>query len=109
LNLIRDGRDDLTAYPAHEVQLAHARVYIRTALKVQDRATFWRLRQGFQGYAPEPPWNVRGHAMPRRLDVLKVAPHRFSWKRAGMVGHPRGPWQVFPQRPDTSDDGGTSG
>jgi hypothetical protein len=50
LNLIRDRRDDLTAYPAHEVHLVHARVYVRTALKVQDRATFW-LRQGLQGYA----------------------------------------------------------
>jgi hypothetical protein len=29
----------------------HACVYVRTALKVQDRATFWRLRQGLQGYA----------------------------------------------------------
>jgi hypothetical protein len=54
------------------------------------------------------PWNVRVDAMPDRLEVPKVAPHRFSWKRAGMVGHPRGPWRVFPQRPDTSDDGGTS-
>ena len=51
LNLIRDRRDDLTAYPAHKVHLAHACVYVRTALKVQDRATFWRLRQGLQGYA----------------------------------------------------------
>jgi hypothetical protein len=51
------------------------------------------------------PWDVRLDAMPRSLDVPKVAPHRFSWKRAGMVGHPRGPWQVFPQRPDMSDDG----
>jgi hypothetical protein len=25
-----------------------------------------------------------------------------------MVGHPRGPWQVFAQRPDASDDGGAS-
>jgi len=55
-----------------------------------------------------PPWDVRVDAMPHRIDVPKVAPHRFSWKRAGMVGHPRGPWQVFPQRPDTSDDGGVS-
>lgn len=54
------------------------------------------------------PWDVRVDAMPRGLDVPKVAPHRFSWKRAGMVGHPRGPWQVFPQRPDAGDDGGTS-
>ncbi|MGA8574279.1 MAG: hypothetical protein WB609_01150 [Candidatus Cybelea sp.] len=46
--------------------------------------------------------------MPQRLDVPKVAPHRFSWKRAGVVGHPRGPWLVFPQRRDTSDGGGTS-
>ena len=29
-------------------------------------------------------------------------------ERAGTVGHPRGPWQVFPQRPDTSGAGGTS-
>jgi hypothetical protein len=29
----------------------HACVYVRTALKVQNRATFWRLRQGLQGYA----------------------------------------------------------
>jgi hypothetical protein len=54
------------------------------------------------------PWNARVDSMPHRLEVPKVAPHRFSWKRAGMVGHPRGPWQVFPQRPDTSDDGGSS-
>jgi hypothetical protein len=54
------------------------------------------------------PWDVRVDAMPHRLDVPKVAPHRFSWKRAGMVGYPRGPWRVFPQRPDTSDDGGAS-
>jgi hypothetical protein len=54
------------------------------------------------------PWDVRVDAMPRGLDVPKVVPHRFSWKRAGRVGHPRGPWHVFPQRPDASDDGGTS-
>jgi hypothetical protein len=54
------------------------------------------------------PWDVRANAMPDRLDVPKVAPHRFSWKRAGMVGYPRDPWRVFPQRPDTSDDGGSS-
>ena len=54
------------------------------------------------------PWDARADAMPRALDVPKVAPHRFSWKRAGTVGHPRGPWQVFPQRPDTSGAGGTS-
>jgi len=54
------------------------------------------------------PWGARADAAPHRLDVPKVAPHRFSWKQAGMVGHPRGPWQVFPQRPDTSDDGGAS-
>jgi hypothetical protein len=54
------------------------------------------------------PWDVRADRMPHRLEVPKVAPHRFSWKRAGMVGYPRGPWQVFPQRPDTSDDGGIS-
>jgi hypothetical protein len=52
-----------------------------------------------------PPWDVRADAMPHSLDVPKVAPHRFSWKHAGTVGHPRGPWQVFPQRPD---DGGAS-
>ncbi len=51
------------------------------------------------------PWDVRVDAMPHALDVPKVALHRFSWKRAGMVGHPRGPWKVFPQRPDTSDGG----
>ena len=50
LNLIRDRRDDLTAYPAHKVHLVHACVNVRTALKVQDRAAFWRLRQGLQGY-----------------------------------------------------------
>ncbi|HET6274651.1 MAG TPA: hypothetical protein VFE16_01770 [Candidatus Cybelea sp.] len=54
------------------------------------------------------PWDVRTDAMPRALDVPKVTPHRFSWKRAGVVGHPRSPWQVFPQRPDRSDDGGAS-
>jgi hypothetical protein len=54
------------------------------------------------------PWDIRVDLMPRKLDVPKVAPHRFSWKRAGTVGYPRGPWRVFPQRPDTSDDGGTS-
>jgi hypothetical protein len=53
------------------------------------------------------PWDVRVDAMPHSLDVPKVPPHRFSWKRAGMVGHPRGPWQVFPQRPNASDDGST--
>ncbi len=46
--------------------------------------------------------------MPDRLDVPKVVSHRFSWKQAGTVGHPRGAWQVFPQRPDVSDDGGAS-
>jgi hypothetical protein len=51
LNLIRDRRDDLTAYAAQKVHLVHACVYVRTTLKVQDRATFWRLRQGLQGYA----------------------------------------------------------
>jgi hypothetical protein len=54
------------------------------------------------------PWDVRVAAMPQELDVPKVAPHRFSWKQAGTVGHPSGPWQVFPQRPDTSGDAGTS-
>jgi hypothetical protein len=54
------------------------------------------------------PWDASVDAMPRGLDVPKVAPHRFSWKRAGTVGHPRGPWRVFPQQPDTSDDGGAS-
>ena len=54
------------------------------------------------------PWDVRVDTMPHTLDVPRVAPHRFSWKHAGTVGHPRGPWQVFPQRPDTSDNGGTS-
>jgi hypothetical protein len=54
------------------------------------------------------PWDVHVDAMPNRLDVPKVTPHRFSWKRAGTVGYPRGPWQILPQRPDTSDDGGVS-
>src|ERR1700683_3068495 len=54
------------------------------------------------------PGDVGVAAMPCGLDVPKVVPHRFSWKRAGRVGHPRGPWHVFPQRPDASDDGGTS-
>jgi hypothetical protein len=52
------------------------------------------------------PWDVRADTMPR--DVAKVTPHRFSWKRAGVVGHPRSPWKLVPQRPDTSDDGGAS-
>lgn len=51
LNLIRDRRDDFTAYPAHEVHLVHACVYVRTALNVKDRTTFRRLRDGLQGYA----------------------------------------------------------
>jgi hypothetical protein len=55
-----------------------------------------------------PPWDLSADAMPRMLDVPKVVSHRFSWKRAGTVGHPRGPWKVFPQRPDVSDDGGAS-
>jgi hypothetical protein len=54
------------------------------------------------------PWDVSVAAMPHRFDVPKVASHRFSWKRAGVVGHPRGPWKVFPQRPEAGDDGGTS-
>lgn len=54
------------------------------------------------------PWDVSAQAMPRELEVPRVAPHRFSWKRAGTVGHPRGPWLVFPQQPDASDDGGVS-
>jgi hypothetical protein len=54
------------------------------------------------------PWDVGTDSMPPKLDVPKVALHRFSWKRAGTVGYPRGPWQVFPQRPETGDDGGTS-
>jgi hypothetical protein len=54
------------------------------------------------------PWDAGADAMPHRLDVPKVAPDRFSWKRAGIAGHPRSPWQVSPQRPDTTDDGGTS-
>ncbi len=54
------------------------------------------------------PWDVGVDAMPHGLDVPKVVPHRFSWKQAGTVGHPRGPWEVFPQRPETSDSGGAS-
>ena len=50
------------------------------------------------------PWDVSVNKMPHTLEVPTVAPHRFSWKRAGTVAHPRGPWQVFPQQPDTSDD-----
>lgn len=46
--------------------------------------------------------------MPHALDVRKVMPHRFSWKGAGTVGHPRGPWQVFPQQPERNAGGGTS-
>jgi len=53
-------------------------------------------------------WDTRVDAAPRGLDVPKVAPHRFAWKRAGTVGHPRGPWHVLPQRPDESQDGGSS-
>jgi hypothetical protein len=54
------------------------------------------------------PWDAEANAISRDLHVPSVAAHRFSWKRAGTVGHPRGPWQVFPQRPDMSDDGGVS-
>jgi hypothetical protein len=51
LNLIRDRRYDLSAYPAHEVHLVHACVYVRTASNVKDRTTFRRLRDRLQGYA----------------------------------------------------------
>jgi hypothetical protein len=54
------------------------------------------------------PWDVSVNRMPPTLEVPTVAPHRFSWKRAGTVGHPRGPWQVFPQQPEAGDDGGVS-
>jgi hypothetical protein len=54
------------------------------------------------------PWDAHRDTMPRSLEVPKVTPHRFSWKQAGTVGYPRDPWHVFPQRPDTSNDGGIS-
>lgn len=54
------------------------------------------------------PWDVGRDAVPRSLSVRKVTPHRYSWKQAGTVGYPRDAWHVFPQRPDTSSDGGIS-
>jgi hypothetical protein len=54
------------------------------------------------------PWDARRDMVPHSLNVLKVTPHRFSWKQAGTVGYPRDAWHVFPQRPDTSSGGGVS-
>jgi hypothetical protein len=51
------------------------------------------------------PWDIGAAATPDRLAVPKVTRHRFSWKRAGSVGYPRGPWRVFPQREDPGDGG----
>lgn len=48
-------------------------------------------------------WDSRTENTPLRLEVPKVRPHRFSWKHAGTVGFPRGPWGVKEQR-CTEDD-----
>jgi hypothetical protein len=44
------------------------------------------------------PWDSKTLDTPPQLEVPKVRPHRFSWKSAGTVGFPRGPWGVNTQR-----------
>jgi hypothetical protein len=53
------------------------------------------------------PWDSKTSDTPPTLEIRKVRPHRFSWKRAGTVGFPRGPWSVTAQR-RTEDVGGGS-
>jgi hypothetical protein len=53
------------------------------------------------------PWDSKTSDTPPALEIPKVRPHRFSWKHAGTVGFPRGPWSVTPQR-WTEDVGGGS-
>lgn len=43
-------------------------------------------------------WDSKTEDTPPHLEVPKVRPHRFSWKHAGTIGHPRGPWGVKAQR-----------
>jgi hypothetical protein len=54
------------------------------------------------------PWDSRSSNTPPRLEVPKVRPHRFSWKNAGTVGYPRGPWAVKPQRWIEGDEAGST-
>lgn len=54
------------------------------------------------------PWDSKSSNTPPRLEVPKVRPHRFSWKKAGTVGFPRNPWKVTPQRWTDGDDGGST-
>jgi hypothetical protein len=54
------------------------------------------------------PWDSKTAQTPPRLEIPKVRPHRFSWKHAGTIGYPRGPWTVTPQRWIESDDGGST-
>jgi hypothetical protein len=53
------------------------------------------------------PWDPKADDAPPRLDVPKVRPHRFSWKNAGTIGIPKGPWTVIPQRWVEGDNGGS--
>jgi hypothetical protein len=53
-------------------------------------------------------WDSKTEDAPRRLEVPKVRPHRFSWKNAGTVGFPKSPWTVVPQRWVEGDDRGSS-
>jgi hypothetical protein len=53
-------------------------------------------------------WDPKTDEAPRRLEVPRVRPHRFSWKNAGTVGIPKGPWTVVPQRWVDGDDGGST-
>jgi hypothetical protein len=54
------------------------------------------------------PWDSKAADTPPRLEIPKVGRHRFSWKHAGTVGFPRGPWTVVPQRWSENDDGGST-
>jgi hypothetical protein len=49
-------------------------------------------------------WDSKTEDNPPRLEVPKVRPHRFSWKHAGTIGFPKGPWAVKAQRWIESDE-----
>jgi hypothetical protein len=50
------------------------------------------------------PWDSKADDTPPHLEVPKVRSHRFSWKSAGTVGFPRGPWGVKIQRCGEHDE-----
>jgi hypothetical protein len=54
------------------------------------------------------PWDSKTDDTPPRFEIPRVRPHRFSWKNAGTVGIPKGPWTVTPQRWIENDDGGST-